>query len=148
MHFLSLFSFLNWFTLFPKLIVLMSMLSNNYGMWLLTPTLLQELNDWLSVHSKKNRRLYTMIIIQECGFGLIPMNNSPLDPSLLWNHISPLFFIPFIWQPTIITFINYSMLIICILSLGHIKSIRAFFPNASTHQANSHLYNYIINRRD
>jgi hypothetical protein len=32
-----------------------------------------------------------MIIILRMWFGLIPMNKSPLDLSLLWNHIPPSF---------------------------------------------------------
>ena len=61
----------------------------------------------LSYTQSTNKRLHAKIKNSGMWVGLIPMNNSPLDPSLLWNHSPPLFFISFISQPTIITFINY-----------------------------------------
>jgi hypothetical protein len=104
----------------------------------LTPTLLNEFNDWLWEYSTTNRRLCTMIIILGMRVGLIPMNNSPFDPFLLWNHIPPSFFISFLSQPIIIYFIDYLIHIIYNSPANYIKSIHDLFPNTSTHQPNSH----------
>ena len=89
-----LFLLLAWLTLFPKLIVLNPHALNNYGMWLLTPTLLHEFNNWLWEHSTTNRRLYNMIIILGMWVGLISMNNSSLDPLSLVESYSPHHFHP------------------------------------------------------
>jgi hypothetical protein len=59
------------------MIVLQVVLSNNYGMQTLTPTLLHEFNDWPWGHSTTKYKVYTMIIISKMWIGLIPMNISP-----------------------------------------------------------------------
>ena len=96
--------FLSWLTLFPKLIVLNSHVPNNFGMWLLTPTLLHVFNDWIWKHSIRrmwpltptllhvfNDWLWELSIInwkvhiQLASSGkwaeFITMGNSPFDPS-------------------------------------------------------------------
>ena len=72
---------LYWLTLFPKLILLNPHVTNNFGTWPLTPTLLHVFNDWIWEHSIRNGKIH--IQIEDLGKWdkLIYMGIYLLDPS-------------------------------------------------------------------
>jgi hypothetical protein len=57
-------------TLFPRMIVIQPHDPNDYGMWLLTPIVLHEFNDWVSNKSKGGLLRKYINLGKEMGFPL------------------------------------------------------------------------------
>jgi hypothetical protein len=82
-----------------------------------------------------------MIIISGMWVGLIPMNISPLDPSLLWNHSPPLFSSLSYRNQRLLLLLIISMYIIHSLALNHINQYGLFAP---TYRLTSLIHIYTI----
>jgi hypothetical protein len=105
---------------------------NNYGMWLITPTLLQIFNDRALPHLREDKRLTQRINIRKRIWELNSWIKPPfsLDPSSLVDYSTPIFVhVPFTADITVYLLKTITQCLhIIFLAHDHINQHNLFIP--------------------